>query len=232
MKGMMLRLAFAAAMLAGAAARAHDIITTPITWSREISRIIYARCASCHREGGSAFSLMTYKQARPWAVAIREEILRRTMPPWGAVKGFGEFRNDQALSPEEIELILSWTEGGVPEGDPKDLPDPPNFDSAPPVDSLPGEIVISGDTQLTQAFTLGAIVPRRVPDKASFQMVAELPDGQLLPLLWLHNYRTAFAHPFVLREDLVLPARTVIRGVPAGMQVALLPRVQEEKTAR
>jgi len=43
------------AVLVAGAAQAHDIITTPITWSREISRIIYARCASCHREGGRRF---------------------------------------------------------------------------------------------------------------------------------------------------------------------------------
>ena len=27
------------------------------------------------------------------------------MPPWGAVKGFGEFRNDQGLTAEQLELI-------------------------------------------------------------------------------------------------------------------------------
>ena len=88
-------------------AHAHDVITTPITWSREILRIVYNKCASCHRPGGSAFSLITYEEARPWVVAIREETLRRTMPPWGAVKGFGDFRNDQALTPEEIDRLMN-----------------------------------------------------------------------------------------------------------------------------
>jgi hypothetical protein len=32
-------------------ARAHDV-TTRVTWNREISRIVYARCATCHRPGG------------------------------------------------------------------------------------------------------------------------------------------------------------------------------------
>ncbi len=53
----------------------HDLITTPITFDREIVRIIYTRCASCHHDGGSAFPLMTYEQARPWAVAIKDEVL-------------------------------------------------------------------------------------------------------------------------------------------------------------
>ena len=50
------------------------------------------------------FSLMTYQEASPWATAIKESVLRRRMPPWGAVKGFGTFRNEQALSQEEIDL--------------------------------------------------------------------------------------------------------------------------------
>ena len=64
---------------------------------------------------------MTYAVARPWAVAIKEEVLERRMPPWGAVKGFGDFRNDKALTPEQMELIISWVGGGVPEGEAKDL---------------------------------------------------------------------------------------------------------------
>ena len=42
---------------------AHDVITTPITFSREISRLVYRRCAQCHRARGMAFPLMTYAQA-------------------------------------------------------------------------------------------------------------------------------------------------------------------------
>ena len=213
--------------LAGIAG-AHDIITTPITWSREISRIVYARCASCHREGGRAFSLMTYKEASPWTVAIREEVLRRSMPPWGAIKGFGDFRNDQGLTPEEVELIVRWSDGGVPEGEEADLPKTmPKFDAPVPPDSLEGEIVVSGDLQLTRAFTLGGLAPRQVPANTSFQIVAELPDGSIQPLLWLQNYKKEFPHPFILRKDLELPARTVIRGLPAGASVALLPHVPE-----
>lgn len=223
---MALRHILTVTVLAGVA-QAHDIITTPITWSREISRIVYARCATCHREGGRVFSLMTYAEARPWAVAIREETLRRNMPPWGAIKGFGDFRNDQGLTPEEMELIVSWTEGGVPEGDPKDLPAAPKF--APPLpDALAGEIVASGDLQLIRPFLLGGLVPRQVPNGASFKIVAELPDGSILPLLWLQNYKREFAHPFVLRKDIELPARTVIHGIPAGASIALLPHVPDD----
>ena len=205
-----------------AALQAHDIITTPITWSHEISRIIFHKCASCHRPGGSAFSLITYKDARPWVVAIREETLRRTMPPWGAVKGFGDFRNDEALTPEEIELIVNWSEGGVPEGEAKDLPKLPKF-PVPEKTNGPGQIAVNGTLKLTKPFRLDGLMPRKVPTGASFQLTAELPDGTIEPLLWLKDYKDAFAHPFLYRKPIALPAGTVIKGVPQGASLSLLP---------
>src|SRR5262249_32964774 len=66
--------------------QAHNV-GNAITWNREISRIIYQRCASCHRDGGTAFSLMKYQEVQPRAVEIKEAVLSRRMPPWGAVKG-------------------------------------------------------------------------------------------------------------------------------------------------
>jgi hypothetical protein len=208
-------------LLCLAPAQGHDIITTPITWSREISRIVYARCASCHHDGGSAFSLMTYAEVRPWVAAIKEETLTRRMPPWGAVKGFGDFRDDQALTPEQLELITSWADGGVPEGDPKDLPPKPKIVSPTPARHQPGELIVSKDYTLRRPFRLGGLWLETTRDLASFQITAELPDGSVEPLLWLQDYRTKFAHPFYLRTPLDLPASTVIRGVPSGVSVVL-----------
>ncbi|HEX9224977.1 MAG TPA: cytochrome c, partial [Candidatus Acidoferrales bacterium] len=95
---------------------AHTVITTKITWSREVSRIAYQHCAFCHHDGGSSFSLMTYEEARPWAEAIKQQVIARRMPPWNAVKGFGEFKNDRGLTQEEIGIIANWVTGGAPEG--------------------------------------------------------------------------------------------------------------------
>src|SRR5437773_949821 len=136
------------------AAPAHDVITTKLTWNREISRIVTARCVSCHHSGGIAFSLATYAEARPWAVAIKEEVLTRRMPPWGAVKGFGDFRNDEGLTGEQIEWITAWVVGGVPEGDPADLETKPKIPEAAPPISTKGEVVVSGDLRLTREFTV------------------------------------------------------------------------------
>ena len=85
-------------LLACAPLLAHEPITTKLTWTREISRVINKHCAGCHHEGGRAMALATYEDARPWAKAIRDEVLNRRMPPWDAVKGVGEFRDDPSLS--------------------------------------------------------------------------------------------------------------------------------------
>ena len=74
---------------------------------------------------------MTYEEARPWAKAIKEEVLARRMPPWNAVKGFGDFKNDRGLTQEQIEMLADWVEGGAPEGDPAYLPKAPRVPSEP-----------------------------------------------------------------------------------------------------
>src|SRR5215510_6791218 len=158
---------------------AHDIITTPVTWDREISRIFYSRCVACHRTDGSAFALMQYQETFPWRTAIKEEVLERRMPPWGAVKGFGDFRNDQALTPEQLELLTSWSQGGSPEGEEKDLPpkdkleemmkDSAWLNPAPQPTHHPGSLAISGDFKLVKPFTLDGLFPKSVP-AGSFQI--------------------------------------------------------------
>ena len=72
-------------------------------------------------------SLATYEEARPWAKAIKEEMLEKRMPPWHAVKGYGEFRNAPLITQREIDLIVNWVEGGAPKGDDKDLPTEPLY---------------------------------------------------------------------------------------------------------
>jgi len=128
-------------------------------------------------------AVLVGSEVGPWAVAIKEEILRRNMPPWGAVKGFGDFRNDRALTPEEMELIVSWTEGGVPEVEAKDLPEKLPEPPAAAETRRNGEMVASGDFQLARPFTLDGLMPREAPGQASFQVVAVLPGGGVEPLL-------------------------------------------------
>ena len=94
----------------------HVPITTKIVFNREIAQIFQKKCFQCHTDGNVSVPLTTYREARPWAVAIKEEILERKMPPWGAASGYGHFANDMSLTGREISLILSWADGGAPSG--------------------------------------------------------------------------------------------------------------------
>jgi len=192
-------------------ALAHDPISTKITWSREISRLMFAHCASCHREGGSSFPLTTYRQARPWAVAIKDEVLSRRMPPWGAIEGFGDFRDDESLTETEIEIIAAWAEGGAPEGDPALLPAAPEIPKVSPA-PVGVEIVVDGRTVLPRAVRLMAIRPRTLAAGASMQVIARRPDGSIEPLLWIYNFQPAFLRSYVYREPLALPAGSEVEA--------------------
>lgn len=94
----------------------HGRITTSIVFNREVSQIFQKKCFQCHTEGNVSMSLTTYKDARPWAVAIKEEILEKKMPPWSAVTGYGHFSNDVSLTAREISILTSWADGGAPSG--------------------------------------------------------------------------------------------------------------------
>jgi hypothetical protein len=97
-------------------AYSHKPITTNIIFKNEIAQIFQRKCFQCHTDRNLGMSLTTYTVARPWARAIREEILERRMPPWTAVRGYGHFTNDISLSAREMEIILSWADGGAPSG--------------------------------------------------------------------------------------------------------------------
>jgi hypothetical protein len=202
----------------------HDVITTQITFAREISRVVYDRCANCHRPGGPAFSLITYAEARPWAAAIKEEVLERRMPPWGAVKGFGEFKNDQGLTQEQIELIADWVEGGAPEGNPKLLPKIPEFTDVRPPQLRPG-ISVDSALVLKTSITLAGIQPHKIRDGGSVMVTATRSDGSVEPLLWLYNYRLQFPRIYWYQSGIRLEANTRIEVTPPGAAtVALLTK--------
>ena len=99
-----------------------------VTYSKDIAPLLYQHCVVCHHPNDIApMSLMTYKETRPWAAAIRQVVVQRTMPPWHADPHVGEFINDARLSDRDIATIEAWAKNGAPEGDPKDLPQAPLF---------------------------------------------------------------------------------------------------------
>ena len=211
--------------------QAHDPITTVITWNRDISRIVYAHCGSCHHEGDS-ISLISYKDARPWAKAIKEEVLERRMPPFAAVKGFGEIKDDGAMTQEDLHIIADWVEGGSPEGDdPKLLPKVPDFSTpatgkAPNVaaktsgggvvNSSASSLIADGTLTLKEPTTLIGARAGTLAEGASVQAVAQKPDGTVEPLIWIYDYKPKFDRAYYFQKPLALPAGTKIDVFPAG----------------
>jgi len=99
-----------------------------VTFSKDVAPIFYANCAVCHRPNDIApMSLLSYKEARPWAKSIKEKVIAREMPPWSPDHRFGEFTNDHRLAQKDIDTIVSWVDQGAKEGNSKDLPAKPEF---------------------------------------------------------------------------------------------------------
>jgi mono/diheme cytochrome c family protein len=99
------------------------------TFTKDIAPIFYANCTSCHRPTDIApMSLLTYKDARPWAKAIAAKVADGTMPPWHADPRYGKFVGERRLTDAQKSTIAKWVAAGAPEGNAADLPAPPAYD--------------------------------------------------------------------------------------------------------
>jgi hypothetical protein len=99
----------------------------PVTFTKDVARILQQKCEACHREGSMApMSLVTYEEIRPWAMSIKEEVSARRMPPWHIDKtvGIHDFENDRSLSEQQIATLVRWVDEGAPKGDRSDMPPP------------------------------------------------------------------------------------------------------------
>ncbi len=95
----------------------------PPTFYKDVLPILSERCQSCHRAGQAApMALVTFKDTRPWAKAIKESVLARRMPPWHADSTVVKYRNDLSLSEAERETLTGWVDGGSAEGNAADAP--------------------------------------------------------------------------------------------------------------
>jgi hypothetical protein len=103
--------------------------TTPVpTFNKDIAPIVWQNCAACHHAGEVApFTLTSYEDVKKRAKQIAKITHSRTMPPWKAEPGFGDFQDERRLTDQQIALIQTWAANGAPEGNPADLPPLPKF---------------------------------------------------------------------------------------------------------
>ncbi len=209
---------------------AHDLITTDLTWNRDVSRLFGKHCMACHGTH-SALPLVTYEQARPWAIAIKEQVLRRSMPPWGAVKGFGDFDPDRALTEDQMLLIAAWAAGGAPQGDPQDAL-PESIGAArsgrePVTRELPIAVRFETRGRISRSTTISGVRPLAAAPVRSAKIVAILPGGEVLPLVWLYGYDPKWRTTFRFRQTLRLAAGTeIVSSEPLRFALTGPPRTE------
>ena len=168
--------------------------------------------------------MMTYLDVQPRANEIKEAVLSRRMPPWGAVKGFGSFRNDQSLSQEQIELFRRWVDGGIRRGNnARVMPKEPTFAASAAASPPAPGLRVTGPVTLQAPLTAAGVLVEKMPEGRSVRITAVHPDGAIEPLVWLHGYDQRFAHPFLFRRPLRLEAGARIQGVPADAVIGLIP---------
>lgn len=211
---------FTATLVIAVTATTHDLITTNLSYTRDISRVFSRHCVACHG-AASPIPLTTYQQVRPWAVSIKERVLARNMPPWGAVKGFGELSPDYGLSQEEILIVAAWVIGGAPQGNAQLLPVSNADSTTPPPPQLKDVLVVQNHAQLSQSLRISGIRPIAGTKVKSARLTARLPEGRIEPLLWLYQYDSTISpQTFTFRRSLELPQGTVIEST-APLRFAL-----------
>ncbi len=95
-----------------------------VTFSKDVSPILQSKCQSCHEPGSiGPMSLVTYQDARPWARSIKQRVESRQMPPWHIDRSVGvqKFKNDMALTDEQVATVVAWVDGGALEGSAADF---------------------------------------------------------------------------------------------------------------
>src|SRR5205807_6590374 len=85
----------------------------PVTYARQVARLVQDHCQECHRPGAPGpFALLTYQDALAWSAALREAVAERRMPPWHADPSCGHFRNARRLPDADRETLLAWVDPG------------------------------------------------------------------------------------------------------------------------
>lgn len=207
---------------------AHDPVGTKVSWDREIGPLVQARCVSCHSPGGRApMPLTTYEEARPWARAIREEVLTRRMPKWHVVRGYGDFSNDPSLSPFEIALFAAWADGGAPRSLPKSPAAPPipfprpesdgraTFRHGAPVERSTRTVDVPCSARTLPRGVVVGLKPLLQPGD-DLRMTVTHADGTQEPLLWLRQFDPAFAPTYWLRLPVQVTGRTRVTMASAA----------------
>src|SRR5215469_15231695 len=94
---------------AGAPTPGGPAAASGVTFNQDITRLLQQHCQECHRPGGSApFELIKYEHVYRRRDKIAAAVQKRSMPPWKALQGYGEFIGERGLSDAEVAMIARW----------------------------------------------------------------------------------------------------------------------------
>jgi peroxiredoxin len=88
-----------------------------ISYEKTIAPMLIDNCVTCHRQGGiGPWQMTSYDIVKGFSPMIREVIRTERMPPWHADPHYGTFRNNRALSTDNMKALVHWIEAGAPRG--------------------------------------------------------------------------------------------------------------------
>ena len=94
---------------------AHKPVTSKYDYNRDVFPLLRDNCGRCHVDGGVApMSLLTYKEAVPWAESIRDELTAGRMPPWPIDPRSPAVKGMHPISARDVDAIVTWAAGGTP----------------------------------------------------------------------------------------------------------------------
>jgi Ca2+-binding EF-hand superfamily protein/thiol-disulfide isomerase/thioredoxin len=94
---------------------APKLTASPVTYHRDVARILQQNCVTCHRDGGIApFALDDIEEVKDRAKVIKRVISEGTMPPWFAALDIdattNPWANDCSLSAKDRADLIAWIE--------------------------------------------------------------------------------------------------------------------------
>lgn len=89
------------------------------TYWADVKPIVDASCTGCHQPGEiGPFSLTDYDETKAVGDLVSKVVGEKTMPPFITDSECRDYKHDPSLSDGQIEVLQTWVDEGMPEGDP------------------------------------------------------------------------------------------------------------------
>lgn len=118
-------------IVAGRASSTDDVAPqSRPNFAEHIAPVLRAHCTVCHRPGRPVpFALVTYEETRAQGEPIVKAVESGHMPPAQPAidQGLPPFRDVRRLDERQIRILRNWVATGMPPGDLRRIPPPPDY---------------------------------------------------------------------------------------------------------